>query len=169
MVKDFPNIQLVWIGKDPEQLMTKLISHAQRLGVASRVKFIGEVSNQKMWSLLSQAHLFVSAASYEAFGISTIEAMSSATVPVVTAVGVHPEVIKEEQTGFICNFEDESAVNCFRYALSLDVAQLNQIGQNAREATMQFSWSNVVSYYINIYHSLLNKQPTNRLTSVPPL
>ena len=44
--------------------------------------------------LLERAHLFVSASSYEGFGLSTIEAMSAATVVVVTAVGAHPDVVR---------------------------------------------------------------------------
>lgn len=156
--KEFPSVHLVWVGNDPQKRIPHLLAQAQQLGVGKRVHFTGQVPDAKIQDLLSQAHLFVSAASYEAFGISTIEAMSSATVPVVTPVGIHPEVIKEGHTGFVCNFEDEQTVDCFRYALSLDSNQISQIGQNAKEAAMQFSWTKVVDAYLAIYQSVLAKK-----------
>ncbi len=156
--KYFPNIRLVWIGNDPQKRIPKLLALAQELGVASRVNFMGEIPDEQVRDLLSQAHLFVSAASYESFGISTIEAMSSATVPVVTPVGIHPEVIKEGQTGFSFTFEGETAIDCFRSALLLDFNQIIQIGLNARKAAMQFSWNKVVDSYLDIYQSVLAKK-----------
>jgi len=157
LAADFPEIHLVWVGNDPQKRIPQLLSYAQQLGVASRVHFVGQVSDAKVKELLSQAHLFVSASSYEAFGISTIEAMSSATVPVVTPVGIHPEVVREGQTGFIYRFEGQQAVNCFRHVLSLDEHQIKQMGNNARETAMQYSWSKVVDSYLDIYRSVLSK------------
>lgn len=157
LIEEFPNIQLVWVGNDPQKRIPQLIEYAQQLGVASRIHFLGQVPDAKIRDLLSQAHLFVSAASYEAFGISTIEAMSSATVPVVTPVGIHPEVVKEGTTGFICKFEDQP-LNCFRHALSLKENQLSKIGHNAREVARQYSWDKVVDSYLSVYESVLDKK-----------
>ena len=155
--KDFPDVRLVWVGNDAEERIPQLLEYAQQLGVESRVRFMGQIPDTEVRDLLSQAHLFVSAASYEAFGISTIEAMSSATVPIVSPVGIHPEVVKQGLTGFICNFEDEQTIDCFRHALSLDHNQISQIGQNARAAAEQFSWFNIVNSYLDIYQSVLKK------------
>lgn len=158
LAKDFPNVHLVWVGNDPEKRIPQLLAYAQQLGVESRVNFVGQVPDEKVRDLLSQAHLFVSAAEYEGFGLSTIEAMSSGTVPVVTPVGVHPEVVREEKTGFIYGFEEQQALDCFRYVLSLDENKINQIGNNARETAKQYSWTKVVDSYLAIYESVLSKK-----------
>lgn len=157
LVQEFPDVHLIWIGSDPENYIPQLLTYAQQIGVQSRVKFLGQVSDDKVQNLLSQAHLFVSGAEYEGFGISTIEAMSSGTVPVVTPVGIHPEVVREGETGFIYSFKDQQALECFRHVLSLDRQIIAQIGNNAREIVMQYSWSNVVNSYIEIYKSVLLK------------
>jgi alpha-1,3-mannosyltransferase len=158
LAKDFPKVHLIWVGNDPEKRIPQLLAYAQQLGVESRVNFVGQIPDQKVQDLLSQAHLFVSTAEYEGFGLSTIEAMSSATVPVVTPVGVHPEVVREGKTGFIYGFEEQQALECFRYVLSLDENQINQIGNNARETAKQYSWSRVVNSYLAIYESVLSKK-----------
>jgi alpha-1,3-mannosyltransferase len=106
---------------------------------------------------LSKAHLFVSAASYEAFGLSTIEAMSSATVPVVTSVGIHPEVIIEGKTGFMYEFEGDKALKCFREVLSLDEVAIREIGLKAQEVAKQYSWNQAVDSYLAVYRTILSK------------
>jgi alpha-1,3-mannosyltransferase len=159
LAEEFPTVQLVWIGDDHEQLIAKLNAYAQELGVACRVHLVGQLAEEKMLDLLSQANLFISCSSYEGFGIAVIEAMSSGTVPMVTPVGVYPEVIQSGKTGFICNFEadDKDTLDCFHYALSLSSQQLVQMGQNAREAAKFFSWEYVVNAHISIYEDALSK------------
>ena len=71
------------------------------LGLSGRVRFHGAVSREELYRLLERAHLFVSASAYEGFGLSTIEAMSAATVVVVTAVGAHPDVVQDGVSGFL--------------------------------------------------------------------
>ena len=71
------------------------------LGLTGRVRFWGAASREDLERLLERAHLFVSASSYEGFGLSTIEAMSSGTVVLVTSVGAHPSVIQHGVSGFL--------------------------------------------------------------------
>ncbi|MBA3944446.1 MAG: glycosyltransferase family 4 protein [Herpetosiphonaceae bacterium] len=157
-----PDVHLVWIGDDEQGRLAHLLTYAQELGVASRVQFLGKTSEMQMQEQLRRAHLYVSSASYEAFGISTIEAMSSATVPVVTPTGIHPEVVHDGRTGFICTFEDHRSVDCLRHALTLSSASLDNIGQNARVEAARYSWTPVVKSYLDVYDSILT--PKNRMS-----
>jgi alpha-1,3-mannosyltransferase len=154
--QQFPEVHLVWIGADRDQKMTALRTRAQRLGVASRVHFTGEISDEQVLDWLSKAHLFVSASSYEAFGVATIEAMSSGTVPVVTPVGVHTEVVKPGRTGFLyeCHMQQQ-AIDVLRYALSLDEQTIFQMGQQARQIAQRYSWEHVVKSYLDVYQQFV--------------
>ncbi len=155
LAADFPQVHLVWVGEDPQRRTVHLRALAQQLGVAERVRFTGGVPQAELLTLLAQAHLFVSAASFEAFGVSTIEAMGSGTVPVVTPVGVHPEVIREGQTGFICRPELQGMGAGLRHALSLEADQLHQMGERARQAARRFAWEQVVKAYLDVYSAVL--------------
>lgn len=155
LAAEFPEVRLVWIGGDEHGQIPRLRAYADQLGVGRRVEFVGLIDDREVREWLSKAHVFVSAATYEAFGVSTIEAMSSATVPVVTPVGVHPEIVHAGQTGFLCSFEQQDALRSLRRVLSLSKGELEAIGKRAQTAAMRFSWNKVVDSYIRLYQSLL--------------
>jgi alpha-1,3-mannosyltransferase len=155
LAADMPDVRLVWVGADQEQRVAGLRAQAQRRGVAERVQFVGQVGAAELHTILAQAHLFVSASSYEAFGVATLEAMASGTVPVATPVGVHPEVIHEGQTGFLFALEDQAqAVARLRHALHLDMAQVQQIGQAARQVARGYAWERVIQAYLALYRQI---------------
>jgi alpha-1,3-mannosyltransferase len=159
LAAEFPEVRLVWIGNDPQNRIPQLLEQARHLGVESRVQFTGHIPDAQIQDLFSQAHLFVSATAYEAFGLSTIEAMSSGTVPVVTPVGIHPEVIQQGQTGFLCDFTDQQqTLACFRQALLLDQTYLHQIGERARAIAQRYAWSKVVEAYLPVYEAVLSQR-----------
>lgn len=160
LAQDVPDVQLVWIGVDRHQWIPHFMARAHELGVAARVHFTGEIPDNQVCDWLARAHLFVSASSYEAFGVSTIEAMSSGTVPVVTPVGVHPEVVYNGQTGFLYEFaheqgqDEQQAIACLRHTLHLDMATLQQTGNRAQQVALRYSWDEVVETYLAIYRQV---------------
>lgn len=158
LVQQYPETELVWIGHDQDGLVDKLLFYADQLGIKSKVKFVGNVSDSKVFELLAKASFFVSSASYESFGVSTIEAMSSSTVPIVSPVGVHPEIIQHGESGFICDFDDlQETINCFVQAFTLSTEELTKIGFRAREKTKPYSWNRVTSSYVELYEHILSK------------
>ena len=113
------------------------------------------VAVARMVRLLERAHLFVSASSYEGFGLATIEAMSAATVVLVTSVGAHADVIRDGVSGFLMD-QDASAFSAhMEHVLSLPPEKLAQIGEAAREATRRFSWMQVAPRYEQLYREVL--------------
>ena len=97
----YPRMRLEWVGADFAGHRAALESRVVELGLGGRVRFRGATSREELYRLLERAQLFVSAASYEGFGLSTIEAMSAATVVVVTAVGAHPDVVEDGVSGLL--------------------------------------------------------------------
>lgn len=153
-----PEAQLVWIGDDANRQVPSLMVLAQRFGVAARVKFIGQVTDMDLYQLLAQANLFVSTSQYEAFGISTIEAMASGTVPVVTSVGIHSEVIRMGHTGFFISGHDcDADIAVLLQALNLAPEELSRMESAVRSIAQQYAWNQVVQHYVRIYDSALIK------------
>lgn len=154
-----PNIRLIWVGPDSEGRIPILQSLAHQLGVGNRVQFVGYAPEPELCALLARAHLFLSVASYEAFGVSTIEAMSSGTVPIVTPVGIHPEVVHHGSSGFLLHqTNDDDAAACLDSALSLPIETITDIGRNAQQQAMRFSWERVVESYLAVYTSVLQRR-----------
>ena len=158
----FPGIRLEWVGADFEGLLPALEHRVAELGLSGRVRFLGGVSDVELYRLLERAQLFVSASSYEGFGLSTIEAMSAATVPVVTSVGAHPVVVRDGVTGFLTDANATGLAAQLERALSLPEERLAQIGEAARMATKRFSWSEIAPRYEQLYRDVLGAQGPTR-------
>jgi alpha-1,3-mannosyltransferase len=146
------------VGADFAGLRPALERRASDLGLNGRVRFLGGISDQELFQVLERAQLFVSASSYEGFGLSTVEAMSAATVPVVTAVGVHPVVVRDGVTGFLTDQDASGLVMQLDRALLLPEARLEQMGEAARAATKRFSWSSIAPHYEQLYREVLHAQ-----------
>jgi len=156
LLKDrFPQLRLEWVGGDFAGLRPALDRLAAELGLSDRVRFRGAVSREDLNCLLERAHCFVSASAYEGFGLSTIEAMSAATVVLVTAVGAHPDVVRDGVTGFLMDQDAAGLAGHMERVLALSPEQLTRIGESARAATRRFSWRHIAPRYEELYREVL--------------
>ncbi|MGI8606578.1 MAG: glycosyltransferase family 4 protein, partial [Gaiellaceae bacterium] len=68
---------------------------ASELGLASRVRFVGTVSDEELRSWYRAADLFVlPTTAYEGFGLATVEALACGTPVLGTPVGATPELLE---------------------------------------------------------------------------
>jgi alpha-1,3-mannosyltransferase len=159
LLKDrYPHVRLEWVGADFSGLRTSLERRVIELGLSGSVCFHGAIRREELHRLLQRAHLFVSASAYEGFGLSTIEAMSAATVVVVTAVGAHPDVVRDGVSGFLVDQDATGLSAQMERALSLPGEKLTAIGEQARAATKRFSWSRIVLEYEQLYREVLGAE-----------
>jgi alpha-1,3-mannosyltransferase len=150
-----PRLRLEWIGADFAGLRASFERRVAALGLGGRVRFHGDASREELYRLLERAHLFVSASRYEGFGLSTIEAMSAATVVLVTAVGAHPGVVRDGVSGFLMDANATGISAHMERVLSLPLEKLAEIGAAGREATRRFSWTQIAPQYEQLYHEVL--------------
>ena len=162
----YPLLRLEWIGADFAGLRAGLERRVAELGLSGRVRFHGAAGDGELYRLLERAHLFVSASGYEGFGLSTIEAMSAATVVVVTAVGAHPDVVKHGVSGFLIDQNATALAANIERVLLLAPEQLTEMGEAARAATRRFSWKQVVPQYEQLYRDVIavSKKPEARVS-----
>jgi alpha-1,3-mannosyltransferase len=147
--------RLLWIGKDEDGLLECLRQEADRLGVAHRVTWAGGVAQDDLCLALSHAHLYVAASQYEAFGVATIEAMASGTVPFVSPVGIHPTAISEGQNGYLVSFDESvAAARRLAEAMAEPISRVLQMGAAARQSVRVFSWDSVSTEYLGVYQGL---------------
>jgi alpha-1,3-mannosyltransferase len=153
----YPAVHLTIIGVDSEGIKPQLEQLADSLGVADRITFTGEVGLETLRTYLAQAHLFVSASEYEAFGISVIEAMSSGTVPVVNDISPLRELVRNGETGFVADFsKPAAAAQVISSALSCQNLQTMSI--RAKEDARKYAWENVVLQFEQVYTDVLGRR-----------
>lgn len=154
--RSHPDVRMVWIGPDGDCRAADFRNLAQSLGVAANVEFTGEVPVCRIRELLTRAHVFVSPSSYEAYGLSTVEAMSSATVPVVTRVGIHPIVVKDGVTGFLMEGSENGIADALCRSFSVSPQRITDIGLAARKTAMECAWPAIAKSYLDLYNSVLS-------------
>jgi alpha-1,3-mannosyltransferase len=81
--------------------------------------------------------------------------MSAATVPVVTAVGAHPDVIQHGVSGFLTDPDAAELSKYIEQTLSMSPERVATMGDQARAATRRFSWSEIVPHYEKLYAQVL--------------
>ena len=124
---------------------------------------------EELIAFYSQAAVFVCPSVYEPFGIINLEAMACDTPVVASAVGGIPEIIVNDQTGYLVPFTPISASDFEprdpdKFARDLaahvnlildDPAKMQAMGAAARQRVEQyFSWTRIAQQTLDFYQEL---------------
>jgi glycosyltransferase involved in cell wall biosynthesis len=129
---------------------------ARRLGVASAVSFFGP--RHDLERFFAAGDVFVLPSLYETFSLVGFEAAASGLPVVVTPVHGIGDLVKENGVGIVA----ERGVASFTEALlrlTLDADLRHRLGQKALKASQNYSWRASVATVIDLYESLLSRQP----------
>ena len=160
LTDEFPELELVIAGPDESGTSDSLRRMSEDLGVGLKVRFVGELPLPELANLVASAHVFLSAAAHEGFGITTVEALSAGIPVFVTRTGVHEEVVNPGDNGwFWSGRADDDAVALLRQALLLPDARLDQMQLSARASAAPFDWNVTTEKYERVFESLHRTNP----------
>ncbi|WP_176960179.1 glycosyltransferase family 4 protein [Lentzea jiangxiensis] len=94
------DVRVTIVGDGPER--AKAEAYARRCGLASAVSFAGVLRRTEIRDLLAGADLFVNPARREAFGVATVEALSSGVPVVAMAESGVNDFVWHGKNGFLC-------------------------------------------------------------------
>jgi alpha-1,3-mannosyltransferase len=155
---EFDELRLVVAGPDEDGTAKALRAEADRLGLKDRVQILGELPLDELANLVASAHLFVSAAPHEGFGITTVEALSAGVPVLVTRTGVHEEVVRPGVNGWLWSgVPDAEAAATLREALLLPDARLDEMRRAARESAAPFDWKSTTDRYEHVLEGARRK------------
>jgi glycosyltransferase involved in cell wall biosynthesis len=124
---------------------------------------------EELIAFYSQAAVFVCPSVYEPFGIINLEAMACDTPVVASAVGGIPEIIVNDQTGYLVPFtpigaSDFEPRDPDQFARDLaahvniildDPAKMRALGAASRQRVEQyFSWTSIARQTLDFYQEL---------------
>ncbi|WP_448547403.1 TIGR03088 family PEP-CTERM/XrtA system glycosyltransferase [Thalassotalea fusca] len=140
--------QLNIIGDGP--LKTELEAKVSKYQLANNIKFLG--ARDDIAQLLSQTDVFVLSSIAEGIPMTILEAMSSSTPIIATAVGGIPEVVTDGVEGQLVEKQNSTAL---AEAIKLYIAQPERIqsqGVAARQRVVEeFSEESMVEQYSKCY------------------
>ena len=145
--------KLVLIGDGPERSETDRL--ARELGVHDDVIFLGKQDGLE--EILSVADIFVMPSQSESFGLSALEAMACGIPVVSSSVGGLPELVRQNETGYIAEIGDTSRMAKYIIDLLTNEKKYKNFSQNCLDiARNQFDKKLIIPKYIEYYHKVLN-------------
>ena len=163
VAKLVPETRFVIAGDGPER--AKLEGLAEHLGIASKVHFLGSVSD--IPGVLSMLDLFTLTSHNEAKPVSILEAMACRLPVVATDVGSVSESVVEGETGFLVQPGEESLM-CDRWLKLLTVDNLrSRLGTAGRQHVVDHSSLEcMVEGYMELVESVYWKKRSLRSNRV---
>jgi D-inositol-3-phosphate glycosyltransferase len=129
----------------------RLQSLAERLGVATRVRFVGSVDQPTLASYLSAADVCVVPSYSESFGLVALEAAACGTPVVASRVGGLPMIVKDGLTGYTLRSHDP-AQYAERIGRVLADGELRScFSRRSQLVASQFTWKETVGRLIAEY------------------
>jgi len=127
---------------------------AHELGIKSKVHFWGYIEDDRKWSLLRMAHVFImpsrvnSRLSHEGFGMAFIEAAAFGIPGVGSRAGGIPDAIVHGETGLLVAQESSEELAQALIFLYQNPEKRKKIGKAAMErARSQFPQTNIAAHF----------------------
>lgn len=164
---DVPRTELVVAGgppaseldRDPEAL--RLARVAEEVGVADRVTLRGRLDRHGVPPLMRSADAVVTTPWYEPFGIVPVEAMACGVPVVASAVGGMVDTVVDGVTGVHVPPRDPAALARALAALLADPQARRAYGEEGvRRARSRYTWSRVAELTLDVYRTVLRREPT---------
>jgi glycosyltransferase involved in cell wall biosynthesis len=92
------------------ELRKELEALIESLQLGSRVKLLGARSNEEVRELLLRAEVFAMSSDVETVGLAGVEALASEVPAIATRVFGVPEMVKDGETGFLCEAGDSACI-----------------------------------------------------------
>ena len=113
--------------------------------------------NLTVKKFLSLSSIFVLPSSWEAFGISILEAMATNNAIISTLTEGGEYLIKEEENGFLYDYGDKNELINFINKIIEDKKLLNKLKINNYKKAQTFVWDQIIVTYQNIIHKALKR------------
>lgn len=154
VLRQVPDARLVLVGDG--ELRAPLENHAQALGVAGSVEFLGAVP--EIWPNLAEAHIFAMASSTEAFGMAIVEAMAAGLPVVAPALGGIPELVVPGVSGELFPPGDHEAMARHLVGLLTSPVTRSRMGEEARKIAEPLRMTHTIPRYFDLYDAMLRSR-----------
>lgn len=153
--KDLPKIQLVVVGDGVD--LPRLKKLAEKLGVASEVRFLGRVLPPDLYELYKIGSVFVTASEIETQGIVLIEAAATGLPLVAVSAGAVGEVCQNNINGFLCEPGNVSEIADGIIRILGDKKLRDKFSANSLKIAKEHDFETTLDRFINIYQKIIAK------------
>ncbi|HUF04927.1 MAG TPA: N-acetyl-alpha-D-glucosaminyl L-malate synthase BshA [Aridibacter sp.] len=144
--------RLVMVGDGPQRSACEY--RAEQLGIKQYITFAGKKAN--ISDYLAVSDIFLLPSELESFGLAALEALACEVPVIASRVGGIPEVVTDNETGFLSNIGDieKMSEDTLKLIRSEDLREA--FGKAGREsAVTRYSAIEIIPQYINFYEKVL--------------
>ncbi len=151
LLKKIPNAELILIGDGPSKESYKNLT--DRLDLKKNVIFLGFVEDVQSYYDEMDVFVFPTIWDMEGFGLVVVEAMMHKLPVIASDIGPVPEIIIDDDTGFLVNPKDEEdLVNKITH-LYRNPGKMKRMGERGYErALYKFSMKRAIDDFRNILY-----------------
>lgn len=150
----FPRSRLLLAGSGPLQPLIR--ARCRELGVAPRVRFLGEVGFGDLPGVYAASDLFVISSDYESFCFAALEAMATGLPVVTTDGGWVQNLVQHGRGGVVVPVGDDAAFAAAMTELARDPARRAEMGRvNRGYVLANHRWEASAAKLLAIYRRLL--------------
>lgn len=152
--------RLTVAGSGPERETLERL--AQELGVATRVRFTGQLDNAELPRLYATASIMLNASRVDNLPVSLLEALAAGVPIVSTDVGGIPYVVKHETTALLVPPGKPVAMADAILRLIDDRALAQRLRAAGIDVARRYAWPMVRTELFAVYARALGRAPTPR-------
>jgi glycosyltransferase involved in cell wall biosynthesis len=145
------DVELLIAGTGTHQ--TRLETRVDGLGISDQVSFLGFVPEEELPSLYASSDAFLFLSRYEGFGLTFLEAMAAGTPVIGTGVGGFPDMVTDEQEGFLVERDALAVAEAIQAFLDTP-SRAAEMGRCARKLAETRTWDTVATDTEAVYESV---------------
>lgn len=147
--------KLLIIGDGSERKNLELQVTSYKL--QDKVRFLGQVENEKVPEYLTAADCFVLPSLREGFGIAILEAMAAGAPVVASDIGGIPDIIENGVTGLLSEPGNPESIAKAIGRIYSDPALAKNLVESAKARLSQYDWQNIARQTKEIYRKAVQK------------
>lgn len=146
--------QLLFVGEGPD--LSKVVARVRELGLSDRVTFCGKQDD--VAEVISLGDLLLLPSEKESFGLVALEAMACGVPTVGSIAGGIPELVKDQETGFLSPIgdTDKMAADAIRLLTDPELYQ-RLVDACLHRARVMFCNEKITAEYEEIYYRVLGR------------
>ena len=113
------------------------------------------LTQEELYELYQQAHIFALHSQEESQGIALVEAMATGMPIVATNVGGIPYVVEDRETGFLADYGDIHSFAKYIITLLSNRKQCLDMSNCAIRKAQRYVWINIAGEVAKLYREVL--------------
>lgn len=148
---------LIIAGKPMGVEIADLQAEVDLLDIAAHVTIVEAPSDPELASLIARSRLFVSASTYEGFGLAAVEAASAGLYPVLSSIPPYHAIVERLGYGTLIDFTDPKswAEGDERLVADLNDFDKTATDESIHRAVSSFAWKDVADKYERTYREVM--------------